>query len=86
MLRRWHESRERVCFASAQDGLEVMKQAYFLWMSYAIGAQLDKCSEVPCSAYYARALQYLSAPLVHEDIVTVQALLMLAQYSFRAPV
>lgn len=86
MLRRWHESRETVCFASAQDGLEVMKQAYFIWMSYAIGAQLDSTSEVPCGTYYARALQYLSAPLIREDVITVQALLMLAQYSFRASV
>jgi hypothetical protein len=84
MLRRWHERRETVCFATAQDGPEAMKQAYFLWMSYAIGAQLDACSDVPCGAYYARALQYFSAPLIRDDLVAVQALLMLAQYSFRA--
>jgi hypothetical protein len=86
MLRQWHERRERVCFATAQDGPEVTKQAYFLWMSYAIGAQLDACSDVPCGVYYARALQYFSAPLIRDDLVTVQALLMLAQYSFRASV
>lgn len=86
MLRRWHEGRETVCFAAAQDGAEAMKQAFFLWMSYAIGAQLDASSDVPCGAFYARALQYLSTPLLHEDLTTVQALLMLAQYSFRASV
>ena len=86
MLRQWHEDRERVCSASAQDGLETMKHAYFLWMTYAIGAQLDPSSELPCGVYYARALQYLSAPLAHEDLTAVQALLMLAQYSFRASV
>lgn len=86
ILRRWHENREIVCSASGQDGLEPMKHAYFLWMSYAIGAQLDPSSEVPCGAYYARALHYLSTTLVHEDLTAVQALLMLAQYSFRASV
>ena len=86
MLNRWHKNREATCFASVRDGSQPMKQAYFIWMAYAIGAQLDKSSEVPCSGYYARALQYLHAPLMAGDIITVQALLMLAQYSFRATV
>lgn len=40
----------------------------------------------PRQGYYARALDYVRPILELQDVTTIQALLALVQYHFRAPV
>jgi hypothetical protein len=85
-LREWHRQRDEVCFVSQRGRIRDMKKAYFLWIAYAIGAQITGDAEPESRAYYAQALQYLHAPLSSKDITAVQALLTMLQYSYRASV
>ena len=85
-LRQWHGQRKEVCFLSQHDSVKDMKKAFFLWIVYAIGAQLTGDAEAESKSYYTRALQYLHAPLSGKDLTAVQALLAMTQYSYRASV
>ncbi|KAJ6060684.1 hypothetical protein N7499_012728 [Penicillium canescens] len=59
--------------------------AFFIWIIYAIGARLIPDPENATDAYFARARIYLPAVMALQDLSTVQALLCLVQYYFRAP-
>ena len=85
-LRQWHRQRKEFCSTSQPARIRDMTKAYFLWIVYAIGAQITGDAEPESRAYYARALQYLHAPLSSKDITAVQALLTMLQYSYRASV
>ncbi|OCF39385.1 hypothetical protein I317_06813 [Kwoniella heveanensis CBS 569] len=61
--------------------------AFFLWLVYAVGAcHLSPGVFADSSAkhYFAAAMQYLDDVLVKQDIFSIQALAMMAMYSFRA--
>ncbi|WVQ92957.1 hypothetical protein IAU59_000018 [Kwoniella sp. CBS 9459] len=61
--------------------------AFFLWLVYAVGAcHLSPGVFADSSAqhYFAAAMQYLDDVLAKQDILSIQALAMIAMYSFRA--
>ncbi|KAK5994504.1 Quinate permease-like protein [Cladobotryum mycophilum] len=84
-LHQWHQQREAICSASAEDDVESQIGAYFIWIIYAIGAQLVPNSEHLSTGYYAHALNYLPLVLAQQNMVALQGILTLAQYHFRAP-
>jgi hypothetical protein len=85
-IREWYKDREIICYAIESDSLDARKGAFFVWMIMAIASRFVARPENSCEAYYARAIQFVDAPLNTMDLTAVQALLILAQYSFRAPV
>ncbi|KAJ5095636.1 hypothetical protein NUU61_004992 [Penicillium alfredii] len=70
---------ERSNTADSQPG------AFFIWIIYGIGARLVQTPENSSEAYFARARLYLPAVMGLQNLTTVQALLSLVQYYFRAP-
>ncbi|KAL2821300.1 fungal-specific transcription factor domain-containing protein [Aspergillus cavernicola] len=82
----WHRKREEICFAGTHDDdVESQIGAFFIWIVYAIGAQFSGNYENLSRSYFARARTYLPAVLSLQDMTTLQGLLALVQYSFRAP-
>ncbi|OAA80695.1 Transcription factor [Akanthomyces lecanii RCEF 1005] len=84
-VHRLNETREAVCHAAIDKDIEAQTDAYFLWIIYAIGAQFSTGSEQLSLGYYTHSLRYLGNVLAQQDLDTVQALLTLMQYQFRAP-
>ncbi|KAK4495610.1 hypothetical protein PRZ48_012878 [Zasmidium cellare] len=85
-LREWHQRRDSYLDSAHESDAQSQTPAFFIWMIYAIGARFvpelgQECSE----AYFARASKYLPAVLGLQDMFTVQALLCMIQFSFRAP-
>ncbi|KAJ3492657.1 hypothetical protein NLG97_g5238 [Lecanicillium saksenae] len=84
-VHRLNEMRETVCHVALDNDIEAQTDAYFLWIIYAIGAQFSSGSEQLTSGYYMHSLKYLNNVLAQQNLDTVQALLTLMQYQFRAP-
>lgn len=82
-VRKWHQQRESLCYATRQGTDETRTEAFFVWIIYAIGARLASHSEYSYQGYFTRALQYLDAVLQPQDLSSLQALLCLIQYSCR---
>ncbi|CAG8372582.1 unnamed protein product [Penicillium salamii] len=82
----WHQQRENLALTSAESPIKAQTGAFFVWIIYAIGARLipDPEDSTEASAYFARARIYLPAVMSLQDMATVQALLCLVQYYFRA--
>ncbi|CAG8020474.1 unnamed protein product [Penicillium nalgiovense] len=80
----WHQQRENISYVSCQDSIKSQTGAFFIWIIYAIGARLIPNPENSTEAYFARARTYLTAVMSLQDMTTVQALLCLVQYYFRA--
>ncbi|CAG8207326.1 unnamed protein product [Penicillium salamii] len=82
----WHQQRENLALTSAESPIKAQTGAFFVWIIYAIGARLipDPEDSTEASAYFARARIYLPAVMSLQDMATVQALLCLVQYHFRA--
>ncbi|KAJ5569880.1 uncharacterized protein N7459_009310 [Penicillium hispanicum] len=86
-LREWHRDREAIAYASTESPVELQTGAFFIWIIYAIGACLVPNPESSTTeAYFARARIYVPAVMGLQDLTTVQALLCLTQYYYRAPV
>ncbi|TQV94066.1 hypothetical protein V2A60_002864 [Cordyceps javanica] len=79
------QKRKRVETAVAPARRSTNAYAYFLWIIYAIGAQFSTGSEQLSLGYYTHSLRYLGNVLAQQNLDTVQALLTLMQYQFRAP-
>ncbi|OJJ80669.1 uncharacterized protein ASPGLDRAFT_51083 [Aspergillus glaucus CBS 516.65] len=84
-LREWHRDRGVIAYISTEGPVSSQIGAFFIWIVYAIGARLVPDPENSTEAYFARARLYLPAVMALQDMVTVQALLSLVQYYFRAP-
>ncbi|KAK5685702.1 hypothetical protein LTS12_029057 [Elasticomyces elasticus] len=84
-LREWHRDRDAIAYAPVDGPVDLQIGAFFIWIIYAIGARLVPESENSTEAYFARARLYLPAVMASQNMVTVQALLCLVQYFFRAP-
>ncbi|OQE21605.1 hypothetical protein PENFLA_c014G01717 [Penicillium flavigenum] len=80
----WHKKRDAFALVSSQDSIKSQTGAFFIWIIYAIGARLIPDPENSTEAYFARARTYLPAVMSLQDMATVQALLCLVQYYFRA--
>ncbi|KAJ6185944.1 hypothetical protein N7519_007245 [Penicillium mononematosum] len=80
----WHRQRDTIAYVSSQDSIKSQTGAFFIWIIYAIGARLIPDPENSTEAYFARARTYLPAVMSLQDMATVQALLCLVQYYFRA--
>ncbi|CAG8021819.1 unnamed protein product [Penicillium salamii] len=82
----WHQQREDIALMSPGGPIKAQTGAFFVWIIYAIGARLipDPEETTEASAYFARARTYLPAVMSLQDMATVQALLCLVQYHFRA--
>ncbi|KZN91055.1 putative transcriptional regulatory protein [Penicillium chrysogenum] len=80
----WHQQRDTITYVSSQDSIESQTGAFFIWIIYAIGARLIPDPENSTEAFFARARTYLPAIMSLQDMATVQALLCLVQYYFRA--
>ncbi|OJJ07019.1 hypothetical protein ASPVEDRAFT_46398 [Aspergillus versicolor CBS 583.65] len=84
-VREWHQDRDALAYASPQAPVEAQRGAFFIWIIYAIGARLISNPENSYEEYFARARCYLPAVMASQDSATVQALLCIVQYYFRAP-
>ncbi|KAJ5470470.1 hypothetical protein N7530_007827 [Penicillium desertorum] len=80
----WHQQRDQIAYVSCQGSIKSQTGAFFLWIIYAIGARLIPDPENSTEEYFARARTYLPAVMSLQDMATVQALLCLVQYYFRA--
>ncbi|QKX63019.1 uncharacterized protein TRUGW13939_10187 [Talaromyces rugulosus] len=83
-VREWHRDRESLAYLSNDAPIASQTGAYFIWIIYAIGARFVANPEHSSEAYFARARCYLSAVMSLQNLETVQALLCLVQYYFRA--
>ncbi|KAJ5758226.1 uncharacterized protein N7511_006920 [Penicillium nucicola] len=81
----WHQQRDELAYVSSRDSVKSQTAAFFIWIVYAIGARLISDPENSTEAYFARAQIYLPAVMSLQDMQSVQALLCLVQYHFRAP-
>ncbi|KAL4916506.1 fungal-specific transcription factor domain-containing protein [Aspergillus aurantiobrunneus] len=84
-VREWHRNRDAIAYISSQGPVEAQRGAFFIWIIYAIGARLISNPENSSVEYFARARSYLPAVMASQDSATVQALLCIVQYYFRAP-
>ncbi|KAJ6171843.1 hypothetical protein N7470_000910 [Penicillium chermesinum] len=84
-LREWHRDRATIAYTTDDGPVDSQTGAFFLWIIYAIGACLIPNSESSTESYFARARKYIPAVISLQDLTTVQALLCLTQYYFRAP-
>ncbi|KAL3476715.1 fungal-specific transcription factor domain-containing protein [Aspergillus californicus] len=84
-VREWHRDRDALAYISPQAPVDAQRGAFFIWIIYAIGARLIPNPENSYEEYFARARRYLPAVMASQDSATVQALLCIVQYYFRAP-
>lgn len=84
-LQEWHQARDLYLASNQQSNVEAQTAAFFLWLVYAIGVRLlSDVDDGASEAYFERACAHLPTVTALQDIVTVQALLCMIQYSFRA--
>ncbi|KAF2167795.1 hypothetical protein M409DRAFT_21945 [Zasmidium cellare ATCC 36951] len=85
-LREWHRQRDSYLNSTQESDVQSQTAAFFIWMIYAIGARfVPELGQESSEAYFARASKYLPIVIGLQDIFTVQALLCMIQYCFRAP-
>ncbi|KAJ5111988.1 hypothetical protein N7532_000033 [Penicillium argentinense] len=84
-LREWHRDREMIAYTSPEGPAEQQTGTFFIWIIYAIGACLVPNPESSTEEYFSRAQLYIPAVMSFQSLETVQALLCLTQYYFRAP-
>ncbi|KAJ5107179.1 hypothetical protein N7456_003854 [Penicillium angulare] len=83
-VRDWHQDRESLAYTPNHAPIGLQTGAFFIWIIYAIGARFVSNPEHSSEAYFARARCYLPAVMSLQNLETVQALLCLVQYYFRA--
>lgn len=85
-IRHWHRQRDHFLSSTPDSDASSQTGAFFIWIIYAIGARFNTdAGQETSEAYFNRASKYLPAVMTLQDMSTVQALLCMIQYCFRAP-
>lgn len=84
-LREWHAERDLVCTSPGHGQGDREVGSFFIWMTYAIGAQLvtRHSIETPAS-YFQQACKHMDAALALSNLTSVRALLFVLFYAFRS--
>nr|WVH01968.1 fungal-specific transcription factor domain [Naematelia aurantialba] len=85
-LRDYHLRRQQVCQAGEAADIDDRIGAFFIWMVYAIGVELDPglSGLDTAQSYFEQAYKHLDAVMVSYDLVTIEALLFVVFYAFRS--
>ncbi|WWC60689.1 uncharacterized protein I303_103265 [Kwoniella dejecticola CBS 10117] len=82
----WHSNRDSYLNVDVKADYKDQVAGFFLWMIYAIGVQLDPIAGLDSAqSYFERASRYSNTVTHPHDLTTVQALLLITFYAFRAP-
>lgn len=89
VLRQWHDRREEIVVAGVGAGIgaeEHQVGSFFIWMAYAVGAQLvTRYPELESPAsYFQQACKHMEAVMALSNLTTVRALLFVLFYAFRS--
>ncbi|KAK4687077.1 hypothetical protein P7C73_g3034, partial [Tremellales sp. Uapishka_1] len=85
-LRAWHSRREHVCHLDENSSTDDTIGAYFIWMIYAVGADLEPGTSglENARSYFEKAWRYLETVIQPYDLAAVEALLLAVFYAFRS--
>ncbi|EIW68705.1 hypothetical protein TREMEDRAFT_74148 [Tremella mesenterica DSM 1558] len=88
-IRAWHARREKVCFTpmNGQASFDDRIGAFFLWVIYAVGTEFvprEAAGLETADTYLEQAMKYIDFVIAPHDITTVQGLVWLIFYGFRA--
>ena len=83
-MRAWLRDYETTCLLTISAPAHLRIQAYFIWMVFAIAAELDPQSNTSSSAYYDQGWKHLEPVMASYDLVSIQGLLLAVFYAFRS--